>query len=127
MAGSESVDTWIAALDADTRALVEHLRTLALAARPGVTEHIKWNAPSFYLNGDDRITLGVERKGGIRVVLHRGAKVKDASGFAFADPDKLAKWPSADRGVMTFATAADVAAREVAIADIFTRWLAATA
>jgi hypothetical protein len=123
---ADAVAGFIATLDGDERAIVGRLRALALAARPGVTEHIKWNAPSFCVDGDDRVTLGIERKGGVRAVLHRGAKVKDATGFAFADADKLATWPSADRGVLTFKTEADLVAVEPKVADLFARWLAAT-
>lgn len=118
-----SVDDFIAALDPGRRATVEQLRQLVLAAAPGVTEHIKWNAPSFCLDGDDRVTLGLERDGSIRVVLHRGAKVKDAAGFVFADPHAQAKWPAKDRGVVNVVDAADLDARRAALVDLVTRWL----
>jgi hypothetical protein len=61
------------------------------------------------------------------VVLHRGAKVKDANGFAVADPAKLAKWPAPDRGVMVFPDAAAVEATAEPFADLCRRWLEATA
>jgi hypothetical protein len=92
-----------------------------------LSERIKWNAPSFALGDDDRITLGLERKGGVRVVLHRGAKVQDTAGFVFEDPAKLAKWPAPDRGVIVFAEAAAVEAQAEAFSDLCTRWLEATA
>lgn len=123
---TDSVAAWLNASDPATRGLVERLRALALAAAPDVIEQIKWNAPSFCVDGDDRITLGLERKGGVRAVLHRGAKAQDATGFAFADPDKLATWPAADRGVLTFADEAVLEAKEEAVAELFRRWLEAT-
>lgn len=126
MVGVTAVDEWLARCDAERAPLVARLRALALAAAPDVTEQVKWDAPSFCVDGDDRITLGLERKGGVRAVLHRGAKVKDASGFAFDDPDGLAKWPAADRGVMQFADDAALAGNEAAVGALFARWLAAT-
>lgn len=123
---SDAVAAWLDASDPAMRGLIERLRALALAAAPDVTEQIKWNAPSFCVDGDDRITLGLERKGGVRAVLHRGAKAKDTAGFAFADPDRLATWPSVDRGVLTFADEAALEAKEEAVAELFRRWLEAT-
>ncbi|MGL4542184.1 MAG: DUF1801 domain-containing protein [Polymorphobacter sp.] len=108
------------------RAMVDALRALAQAAHPGVTEHIKWNAPSFCVDGDDRITLGLQPKRGVRAVLPRGAKVKDATGFAFVDNAGLATWPTVDRGVLSFKSEAEIAAVAPAITDLFARWLAAT-
>jgi hypothetical protein len=122
-----TVQAWLDAVDPVRRAMIERLRSLALAAHPGTSEQIKWNAPSICVGGDDRITMGIEAKGGVRVVLHRGAKPKDSLGFVFADPDGLAKWPAVDRGVIRFATEADIIARTPAIAALFARWLEVTA
>ena len=121
-----AVAEYLDSLKPGDRAMVDALRALAQAAHPGVTEHIKWNAPSFCVGGDDRITLGLQPKGGVRAVLHRGAKVKDATGFTFADIAGLAKWPAVDRGVLSFKSEAEIAAAAPAIADLFARWLAAT-
>jgi hypothetical protein len=124
--GSAEVDHYIAALGEKEAAIVSRLRRLALAAGPGITEHIKWNAPSFCKDGEDRITLGLDRKGGVRVVLHRGAKAKDAAGFRFDDPHGLARWAAPDRGVLAFADVQDVIAQSAAVQDLFSRWILAT-
>ena len=106
--------------------LTRRLRDIALSAAPDVTEHIKWNAPSFCVAGDDRITLGLERSGAVRVVLHRGARTQDAAGFSFDDPAKLARWAAPDRGVVVFKDAAALDAVAEPFADLCRRWLAAT-
>jgi hypothetical protein len=121
-----SIDQFRRSLDAASLAIVDRLRSLIAGAHPDLTEHIKWNAPSFKLGGEDRITLGLERKGGVRVVLHRGPKPKSVEGFAFADPNGLAKWPAPDRGVLTFATLRAVETCEMELVDLFRRWIAAT-
>ncbi|NBB17131.1 DUF1801 domain-containing protein [Caulobacter sp. SLTY] len=121
------IDTYRATLDPDTLAMVDALRGLAAAAGPALNERIKWNAPSFAIGDEDRITLGLERKGGVRVVLHRGAKAKDSAGFDFPDPDKLARWPASDRGVLTFATLAEIEMKRPALGELFARWLEQTA
>ena len=79
MAKGPTVEAWLKAQPADIRSMVERLRALVPRAGAEVTEHIKWNGPSFCIDGDDRITMGVAPKGGVRVVLHRGVKTKDAA------------------------------------------------
>jgi len=114
-------------LDGETRQMVDTLRQAISSARPGLTERIKWNAPSFAIADDDRITLGLERKGGVRVVFHRGAKTKDLIGFSFPDDSGLAKWPAPDRGVVVFADQAAVETNLATFADLCVRWLERTA
>ncbi|WP_077147447.1 DUF1801 domain-containing protein [Sphingopyxis sp. KK2] len=121
-----SVEAFRAALTGDQLAVVDRLRALAAASADGVTEHIKWNAPSFCIGGDDRITLGLSPKGVPRVVLHRGVKAKDAADFAFDDPAGLVQWQAADRGVMSFASVAELTDRDYAVGDIFARWMEMT-
>jgi hypothetical protein len=121
----DPVAAWLEGLDAQPRAMIDALREIA-AMNPSLTERIKWNAPSFAIGDEDRVTLGVERKGGVRLVLHRGVKPKDAAGFAFADPDRLAQWPAPDRGVIRFSDLAEIEAKRGALTDLCRRWIAAT-
>lgn len=123
---AQTVEGWRAGLAPDALAMVDRLRALAAGAHPGLSERIKWNAPSFALGDEDRITLGLEPKGGARVVLHRGAKAKDGSGLVFADPDGLAVWPAPDRGVLRFASLDEIEAKADAVAALFARWVEAT-
>lgn len=113
-------------LDLQTLETVDAIRSIVSAAHSGLQESIKWNAPSFALGGDDRITLGLERRGGVRVVLHRGAKTKDSAGFSFDDKTGLARWPAPDRGIMVFSNIAEVEQHAAALSELCSRWLAAT-
>jgi hypothetical protein len=126
VAKGPTVEAWLAAQAPDIRSAVERLRVMVLDAGDGVTEHIKWNGPSFCIDGDDRITVGLAPKGGVRAILHRGVKVKDASGFVFPDDSGLIQWAAPDRGVVTFVDEAAIADSAKAFADICRRWLAAT-
>jgi hypothetical protein len=121
-----SIETYRAALDPTTRAAIDALRSLVLSAAPDLTEEIKWNAPSFADDGQDRVTLGLNPKGGYRIVLHRGAKPLDASGFRFSDEAKLAKWPAPDRGVITLKDQAEIETKSAAITALVGRWIEAT-
>ncbi len=120
-----AVETWLDSLSPENHALIDRLRGIVAAAAPGLDEAIKWNAPSFSDGDQDRVTLGLERKGGVRVVLHRGAAVKDTAGFAFEDSSEVARWPSADRGVATFADLKALEARAADLEDLIRRWVAA--
>jgi len=119
------VEATMARLGPAQRALAEQVRRLVASAVPGLDEHVKWNAPSFLVDGDDRITLNFGPRGDVRVVLHRGVMVK-MDGFAFDDPDGLAAWPSPHRGVVTLRDEADLAAKADALAALLVRWVAAT-
>ena len=121
-----AVESYLAGLEPAAREAIDALRAIAVEADPELTERIKWNAPSFAVGDEDRITLGIERKGGVRAVLHRGAKAKNSQDFVFADSAKLAKWQASDRGVLTFADAREVAAKREALRDLFAQWIAAT-
>jgi len=126
VAKAQTVPDWLSAQTPDIRSAVERLRAIVLGAGDGVTEHIKWNGPSFCIYGDDRITVGFAPKGGVRAILHRGVRVKDATGFVFPDDSGLIQWAAPDRGVVTFADEAAVAAKADAFADLCRRWLETT-
>ena len=123
----DAIDAFRQTLDHDTLAMIDALRGIVAGSHASLTERIKWNAPSFAVGDDDRITLGIERKGGVRIVLHRGAKPKDAAGFHFDDKAKLAKWPAPDRGVILFKDGAAIDAGRDALTDLCRRWIDATA
>ncbi|MBP7335526.1 DUF1801 domain-containing protein [Niveispirillum sp.] len=121
----KDVEAFLDDLSPQARQVAHGLRALIRAVHPGLTEQVKWNAPSFALDGQDLLTLGVQRDGTIRLVLHRGAKVKDNDGFHVDDPLKLAQWPAPDRGVVIVRDAAALAAMEVGLTDLVRRWVGA--
>lgn len=120
------VEHYRAGLDSEILAMVDAVRSIVASAHPDLLEHIKWNAPSFAIAGEDRITLGIERKGGIRVVFHRGTKPRPLNGFGFDDVDALAEWPAPDRGVVRFRDRADLERRAEAFSHLCRRWIAET-
>ena len=105
---------------------IDTLRAAILAADPGISENVKWNSPNFVFNNEDRVTLRTNPKGGVQVILHRGAKVRpDAAGFSFDDPTGLLTWPGPDRAIL--AVADDDSARAIApqLTPLIARWIAA--
>ena len=120
------VDRFLAELDHPLKAGVERLRTAILASNGAITEHVKWNAPSFRFDGVDRVTFRLRPGDRLQLVLHRGAKVRDdAADFRFDDDSGLLDRVATDRAVITFRDLDDVAARQAAVVDVVNRWVAA--
>lgn len=122
-----SVDALMTALDHPMKPALQRLREIVLGADPAITEHVKWNGPSFCWNGEDRITANVRGRDAVMLVFHRGVAVKDAAGFSFDDPSGLMKWAAPDRAVVTLKLMAEIDARAADLADLVRRWVRATA
>ncbi len=120
VSGAEAVDAFIADHPLEKEMLL--VRVILLAAAKGVSEHIKWKAPSFCLDGEDRITFDL-RKGTVNLIFHRGVKVKDTKSFSFKDKSGLVKWLAPDRGVVVLGDAKDIKVKKAALALLAKDWL----
>ena len=83
----EKVSLHIQKLDADMGQIVEYLRNVILGTDESISEHIKWNNPSFYYNGEmkdfdpkeykrDLIVMNLF-KGRVMLVFPSGNKIND--------------------------------------------------
>jgi hypothetical protein len=124
--GAVAVAQFLDTLDDPRKAEVAQLRTIILDADPGITEQIKWKAPSFCYRGDDRVTMRLHPKGGVQLIFHRGAKVKDSTNFVFEDSSGLMQWVTKDRAIVTFHTSAEITTQQATLEDLVQRWMAAT-
>ncbi len=120
------VDSYLDALEHKHKGEIVALRALIHDAVPGLSERIKWNAPSFGPGSDDRITMRLHPGDRLQLILHRGAKAGADDLFRFEDPDKLIAWAAPDRGVVSFADAADLQAKAEPLKLILRRWVACT-
>ena len=121
-----AVDAYLDDLQHARKAEVAALRLVILSAVPDLVERIKWNAPSFGLGDDDRITMRLHPGDRLQLILHRGAKAGADDFFRFEDPDRLIAWAAPDRGVVTFKDADDLARKSAALSEILRRWVACT-
>lgn len=122
---SDKVDQLMEKVDHPQKAAIEYLRVAILGVDPEITEQVKWNAPSFSYDGEDRVTFQL-RSQDVQLIFHRGAAVReDTESFDFPDDTGLMKWKSNDRAVVTFKDLAEVKAKEQAFNDLVKRWIKA--
>lgn len=72
------------------------------------------------------MTRGVDPKGGVRLVLHRGVKPNDPEGFDCEDTANLARWVASDRGVVAVSSLPEIAAARTELALLCRNWLVRT-
>lgn len=123
---ADVVNRYMQELDHPLKAEIERVRSIILDSCDGITEHIKWNAPSFCYGGDDRVTLKLYPPTAVQLIFHRGANAKDNSNFTFDDDTGLLKWPARDRAVLTLRSMADIEAHGDTLRQLVNRWLEAT-
>ena len=120
------VDEYMAGLVHRRKDQVERMRAAILAADPGLTETVKWNAPSFIYDGEDRVTFRLQPGDRVELVLHRGARTRDDSGsFAFDDPSGMIVWAAPDRGVIAIPQGTDIDASLEEILPTIHAWVRA--
>jgi hypothetical protein len=119
------VDAFLAALDHPREREIRAVRAMILGAAPTIGEGIKWNAPSFRTT-EWFATFHLRARDGVQLVLHLGARVRDAAttGIAVADPDGLLEWLARDRATVRFRDLAEVEARRDALAALVRAWIA---
>src|SRR5918993_3342586 len=121
---SQEVDRFMSRLEHPLKEEVEQLRTAILDSNDEITEHVKWNAPSFCYAGEDRVTFRLFPEDRVQLVFHRGSKVKgDAANFAFDDHTGLLQWVANDRAVVALRDAEDVEAKRADLVGVVNRWV----
>ena len=127
MASSESdVDRYLDDLQHPLKAGVVRLRAAILASNADITEHVKWNAPSFCYAGTDRVTFRLHPGARLQLIFHRGAAGRDdTEGFVFDDPSGLMTWLARDRAVIDLPSLDAVAEHEHLVVSLVNRWVVA--
>ena len=123
MVQTQTVEEFLSKLSHRRIEEVRAVRKILLSVDPGVTEKIKWNAPSFCWQGDDRITMRLQPDDRLDFIFHRGAKAKETSTFGFDDPSGLIEWRAVDRGVLPIR---NPEAERIHLTKLAKAWFAAT-
>lgn len=124
---SSEVEVFLSTLKHPFKDVAYEIRDIALDCLDGVTEQIKWKAPSFVYRGEDRITFNFSNQDSLRIVIHRGVKVKDATKFKFDDTSGLIEWRSKDRGLIEFSSPKEARQKLGKLRTIFKKWYLYTA
>lgn len=122
----KTIEEFLGDLDANKRQQVDTLRALILKTVPQLQEHIKWNAPSYVLDGEDRITFNLMNKQGVvKLIFHMGATRKENKKGApvMQDDNGLLEWSSDIRGMITFTTIEDINTNLTPLSKIVEDWL----
>jgi hypothetical protein len=119
-----TVDEFLTDLDHLRVDDIRRIRTGLLAGDAELGERIKWNAPSFGYDGDDRVTFRLQPGDRFELVFHRGVHKRDDP-FTFDDPDHLIKWATSDRGTTVVAVGM-TDDEESSLLTLAHRWLQAT-
>lgn len=125
LSGPEQVAEFMNHLEHPLKEVIEEVRKIILSTDDKITEHIKWNAPSFCYGGEDRITFNLHEKGFFRLIFHCGAKAKYryTNEPLIIDTSGLLEWKAVDRAMMKFTDQDDVKAKEGKLREIITKWL----
>lgn len=128
MAIKQQVAEFMEKLDHPLKPEIEAVRTSILNANSQLTEGMKWNAPSFCYDNEDRITFNLHGKGFFRLIFHCGVKVNEKAGKEpiFNDSTGLLDWLAGDRAVIKFTDMNDVAAKKEKLAAVINKWIEVT-
>lgn len=124
----EQVAKFIKNLNHPLKPEIEYVRGIILETNSQLAEHIKWNAPSYYLHGDDRITFNLHGKDGFRLIFHCGSKVTEyAKGEPlFEDSTNLLEWVAGDRAMIKFRSMDDIEAKKERLKQVINKWIEVT-
>lgn len=122
----KTVEEFLNGLADDKRLQVKTLRSLILKTEPRLEERIKWNSPSYALNGQDRITFNLlNKQDSVKLVLHMGATRKENKNGkpVMQDTSGILEWISDIRCIASFDNINDVNAKLPQLKNIIKEWL----
>ena len=127
LTGPEQVAEFFDKLDHPLRSAMLAVREMILAADDSITEHIKWNAPSFCHRGNDRVTFNIRKGDQILLIFHRGAKVKDSNGGCrlIEDDSGLLEWLADDRAMLKITGIDEAVNKRAGLTAIVKKWIKA--
>ena len=117
------VDAYLDSLEHAELTGIRSLRSAILAAEPTLIEHIKWNAPSFGVGGDDLVTMRLAPRDAFQLVFHRGV-AKQPGAVTVDDPMGLLDWKARDRAVIDIRTSQREKELEPVIVALVRAWIA---
>lgn len=110
----EEVNEFMEKLDHPFKAEVQAIREIIKGVHPGITEQIKWVAPSFSYK-DYIVTFNLRMTERVHLVFHNGAILDQSSG--------LLEGSYPDRRMMYFTSMDDVNAKRDVLEALIREWI----
>ena len=123
----KSIEEFLSDQTADKLQEINKLRELILHTEPRLVENLKWNAPNYVYNDEDRITFNViNKQNKVKIVIHMGPTRKEnKKGSPLLPNDQgLVEWNSDIRGTISFEDIHDVNTKSTRLQKLFRDWLA---
>ena len=118
-----TVDGYMETLVHPHKDAVQELREFILSIDNRIREHVKWNAPSFYM-ADNFATFRIHPIPILQLVLHHGSKKKaNPKQFEIPDPRRIVRWAAKDRCVVTFSSLEDAWSKMDVLRPIIVSWI----
>ena len=122
----KTVAEFMSSLDENKKSQVELLRNIIFSVHPNVTEHIKWNAPSYVLEGEDRVTFNlINKENVVKLIIHMGATQKEEKKAKpiLSDDAGIVEWNSNIRGTLSFSSKEDIKFKAELVQTLLQKWL----
>lgn len=122
---TNSHQEFLTKFDDERKPLVEALLQTIDEECPNLTKIIKWNAPSYCDDGKDRMTIMLQKKDSVGLILHIGARPKEdkKAPHLFEDSTGLLEWNSNIRATITFVDITDFFSKRILFKQVVKLWL----
>lgn len=106
---------------------IEELREYILASNKDLTENIKWNAPNYCYENEDRLTMRIHPiTTKVQLIFHRGAKKQEQpKDKLIENKSKMLVWKENDRGIITFKSIQEIKNGKEQLQIIINEWITA--
>ena len=104
---------------------IDVLRNSILSANKNLTENIKWNAPNYYFENEDRITMRIQpMTTKVQLIFHRGAKKEEQPKDKLIESkSKMLVWKENDRAIITFKNSQEIENGKAELEKIINEWI----
>jgi uncharacterized protein YdeI (YjbR/CyaY-like superfamily) len=124
---SKEVDKFLNQLNHPLIEEIQTLRKLILSCSEELSENVKWKAPNYTHNGQDRITMKILPPKNIQLIFHSGAKKQEQpANHLIEDPNGLLTWKENDREIATFTNFEGIEKSKETICKLVTDWISAS-
>ncbi len=105
------------------RSEIEILRKIILNSNKNIFENIKWNAPNYVFENEDRITMRILPLKHCQLIFHCGAKVKaQPNEKLISYPLSFIIWKENNRAVASFKNQDEIMKNEIDLNKFVKDW-----